>query len=514
MRKTSRTLFVALCLVAAATLAACIGHVAADHHGTTGTADVYPARITGVKTLETGRIEIRLVHEKTGDFDAAEAVTGAFKLRENGIAQNSLAVEAVPARETISRTIILADLSRSLSRRQFANFKRAALAFADRLKPGDTAALVTFHRKVYRELNFTSDRELLKKRIRALKQTGNRTMLYDALIEAHKMLADAPMRKAIVLYTDGKENASRVTMSDLIELYSANPVPLFVAGKHRSYALKRLIRLARVSGGDAFRADDGHDLAKVFHYLTRLRHREFILTYKTAQKPGATLDLEIDTGAPGQSLVRSYTIPTASWQAPPATENEKAGEKLFSAGLITSLRTHMPEILLSLIVLLLVAVIIMLFFRKQEITVKVENTMPQAFVAPDQMFPVAEKKSEMERAKLPLDYHHGWLVEKEGPHTGRKYRINWHTVTLGFSDDNSIVIDDNTVSPRHAKIEREARKFVLYDLMSETGTNLNGKKLLRPKELNDFDEIGLGRTKLIFRKSSASFEKSNRGAAD
>jgi hypothetical protein len=26
--------------------------------------------------------------------------------------------------------------------------------------------------------------------------------------------------------------------------------------------------------------------------------------------------------------------------------------------------------------------------------------------------------------------------------------------------------------------------------------------MLRPKELNDFDEIGLGRTKLIFRKSS------------
>ena len=168
----------------------------------------------------------------------------------------------------------------------------------------------------------------------------------------------------------------------------------------------------------------------------------------------------------------------------------------------------MPEILLSLIVLLLVAVIIMLFFRKQEITVKVENTMPQAFVGPEQMLPLADKKSENDRAKLPLDYHHGWLVEKEGPHTGRKYRLNWHTVTLGFSDDNSVVIDDNTVSPRHAKIEREGRKFILFDLLSETGTTLNGKKLLRPKELNDFDEIGLGRTKLIFRKSSAPLEKS------
>ena len=162
----------------------------------------------------------------------------------------------------------------------------------------------------------------------------------------------------------------------------------------------------------------------------------------------------------------------------------------------------MPEILLSLIALLLIAVIVMLFFRRQEISVKVENVAPQAFIAPDDMAPLPERKSENNKAKLPLDYHHGWLVEKEGPHTGRKYKLNWHVVTLGFADDNSIVIDDNTVSARHAKIERQAKKFVLFDLMSENGTYLNGKKLLRPKELNDFDEIGLGRTRLIFRKSS------------
>lgn len=182
--------------------------------------------------------------------------------------------------------------------------------------------------------------------------------------------------------------------------------------------------------------------------------------------------------------------------------NEPAAEKPFAAGILMSLRMHMPEILLSLIALLLIAVIIMLFFRRQEISVKVENVAPQAYIEPQDITQTLERKNDTNKAKLPLDYHHAWLVEKEGPHTGRKYKLNWHVVTLGFSDDNSIVIDDNTVSPRHAKIERQARKFVLFDLMSENGTYLNGKKMLRPKELNDFDEIGLGRTKLIFRKSS------------
>jgi hypothetical protein len=160
-------------------------------------------------------------------------------------------------------------------------------------------------------------------------------------------------------------------------------------------------------------------------------------------------------------------------------------------------------------VLLLVAVIIMLFFRRQEITVKVENTPNHAFLQAENIGLLPEKKIDTNKARLPLDYHHGWLVEKEGPHTGRKYKINWHSVTLGFADESSIVIDDNTVSPNHAKIARQDQKFVLFDLMSENGTFLNGKKLLRPKELNDFDEIGIGRTKLIFRKSATTYEKKN-----
>jgi hypothetical protein len=234
-----------------------------------------------------------------------------------------------------------------------------------------------------------------------------------------------------------------------------------------------------------------------FSCLTRLKAETYRLNYKTQAKAGSTIDIEIESGT-GQTLVRSYTVPTE------LPNNASGSEKLFSLPLSHNLRTHMPEILLSLIVLLLIAVIVMLFFRRQEINVKIENLQPPAIITERGISTDAAKKHDLNKAKLPLDYHHGWLVEKEGPHTGRKYKINWHVVTLGFSDDNSIVIEDNTVSSRHAKIERDGKNFVLYDLLSESGTYLNGKKLLRPKELSDFDEIGLGRTKLIFRKGTAS----------
>ena len=127
------------------------------------------SRLDSVRTLESGQIEIRLISEKAGDFDSEPAGAAAFKLRENGIAQESLSIEKLPALNETSRTVILADLSRSLGRRQFANFKKAALAFVDKLKPGDLVALITFHRKVYREVNFTADKELLKRKISGLR---------------------------------------------------------------------------------------------------------------------------------------------------------------------------------------------------------------------------------------------------------------------------------------------------------------------------------------------------------
>lgn len=465
------------------------------------------ARITSLKQLGDGRIEARVQAATTGEAEpGANEVAASFKLKENGVLQESLSVEKADA-ETGSRTVLLADLSRSLSRRQFADYKKAALTFVERLRPGDMVALVTFDRRVYRLVNFTSDREILKSRIRRLRQSGSRTMLYDAVLEAHKMLRDVPQQRAIVVYTDGKENASRVVIGDLIELFTANPVPLFVAGRYRSFSLKQMIRLARISGGDAFKAHDTHDLDKVFRYLGRLKSQDFRLTYASRQKPGSALDIEIESSLSAANLVRSYTLPhNPAASLADATKNTE-NSNLYAGSWPAEIRRHMPEILLSLIVILLIAVIIMLFFRRQEINVKVENTNPPAYVAPEDFSLMPGRKVAQTKAKLPIDYHHGWLVEKEGPHTGRKYRINWHNITIGFAEDNSIVIDDSTVSGRHAKIERQKQKFVLYDLMSEHGTYLNGKKLLRPKELNDFDEITLGRTKLIFRKSAATYER-------
>lgn len=96
-------------------------------------------------------------------------------------------------------------------------------------------------------------------------------------------------------------------------------------------------------------------------------------------------------------------------------------------------------------------------------------------------------------------YQKAVLIQKEGPSPGRQYNVYGHETLIGRLETNHLVIWDNSLSPVHARIKNIQNRFVLYDMLSHSGVFLNGKKLLRPKVLYDFDEILLGKTLLIFR---------------
>ncbi|MCB1141822.1 MAG: FHA domain-containing protein [Leptospiraceae bacterium] len=96
-------------------------------------------------------------------------------------------------------------------------------------------------------------------------------------------------------------------------------------------------------------------------------------------------------------------------------------------------------------------------------------------------------------------YEKAFFIQKEGPNPGRQYNITLEEVYIGKATDNDLILIDNTVSDKHAKIKIIRGVHYLYDLVSNRGTYVNGKKLLRPKALSDFDEIRLGKTLLLFR---------------
>ncbi len=164
-------------------------------------------------------------------------------------------------------------------------------------------------------------------------------------------------------------------------------------------------------------------------------------------------------------------------------------------------------ITLILVLIILLAIIIVIIIRNSgRILLQPPGTM-----APEPWRPSAlenwtrSDQQPVQRTLTPDDpeyaYSRAWLLQKDGPETGKKFPIFWEELTLGRDEENTIVIKDDAVSPKHARIKRVRDTYLLFDLISENGTLLNGKKLLRPRPLHDWDEIRIGRTILIFRGS-------------
>ena len=77
------------------------------------------------------------------------------------------------------------------------------------------------------------------------------------------------------------------------------------------------------------------------------------------------------------------------------------------------------------------------------------------------------------------------------------YPMSGDIVTIGRGQNNDIVFLDPKVSRNHAKLEREGDKYILRDLGSFNGTQVNGK-MIKESELKHGDEVVIGAAKLIF----------------
>ena len=88
---------------------------------------------------------------------------------------------------------------------------------------------------------------------------------------------------------------------------------------------------------------------------------------------------------------------------------------------------------------------------------------------------------------------------------GRKamqvYDLDKETILIGREDDADIVIDNPSVSRKHAQIKKEASGWVVQDLGSSNGTFLHGEKITAPQPVKEGDEIGFGKFSVVFGKA-------------
>ncbi|MBK9696450.1 MAG: FHA domain-containing protein [Propionibacteriaceae bacterium] len=100
------------------------------------------------------------------------------------------------------------------------------------------------------------------------------------------------------------------------------------------------------------------------------------------------------------------------------------------------------------------------------------------------------KVSRRKARKLPKT-----LVVTHGPQAGQTRPLD-EPILIGRAADCALLLDDDYVSTRHARIVRKADGCVVEDLGSTNGTFVNNQRIVTPTAFGIGDTIRIGRTLL------------------
>lgn len=215
-----------------------------------------------------------------------------FVVTDNGVAQ---AVRLMDLETQPFSAVLAFDASTSVSGGKLEQLRAAAQAFAARLGPRDTAALVTFSQKIKLRQPPTLDRDALRGALLGI-SPGGLTALVDAVFFCLKR-GWGPGRPLIVLFTDGADNASFLSNEELLraarestallqvvgssERPPEQPQPLSNAAPRRDepgYAY--LLRRAAETTGGAFWWADSDALGPAFLKVLEAANARYLLAYE------------------------------------------------------------------------------------------------------------------------------------------------------------------------------------------------------------------------------------------
>lgn len=201
---------------------------------------------------------------------------------------------------------LLMDVSGSVQGR-FTFEKEAATGFLQHIiRPGfDKAFVVGFNKESHLSQDFTDSVPALAAGVQRLSNGGG-TALYDAIYKAckEKLLLDHPdhpIRKAIIVVSDGEDNQSEVTRGQAIEMAQRAGVLIYAISTDDSGLILRgdkvLEDLASATGGRAFFPYRMKDITHSFAAIEDELRSQYDVSYKPADfsADGRYRSIEITT---------------------------------------------------------------------------------------------------------------------------------------------------------------------------------------------------------------------------
>ena len=160
----------------------------------------------------------------------------------------------------------------------------------------DRVLFATFDDQVTLRQDFTDRLELLDRAVFAVKKTGEKTALYDAIWQfCDEKMRSAQGRRALVVITDGDDTYSRADINDAIDIAQRTETTIFAistkaglsgsvpgveAGTTKDHGDKGLDRLCEETGGIAFFTGDMLSLERSFTKIANELRSQYLITYR------------------------------------------------------------------------------------------------------------------------------------------------------------------------------------------------------------------------------------------
>jgi VWFA-related protein len=206
-----------------------------------------------------------------------------FEVFEDGREQviHSFQMEDSPA--TVGLVI---DNSGSMTRKRAAVIT-AASTFLRASNPDDEIFIVNFNERTWLGLpapvRFTNDKQVLETALDRTRAIG-RTALYDAVARGLSHLEEGTrQRKALVVLSDGGDNASRLDAKEMIRLIQSSTATIYAIGIYDVFAKDKnpgvVKDIARAGGGESYFPSNLSDLPDIWVRIANGIRGQYTLGY-------------------------------------------------------------------------------------------------------------------------------------------------------------------------------------------------------------------------------------------
>lgn len=160
--------------------------------------------------------------------------------------------------------------------------KEAVKGFLRTLRPEDSSTLIAFNDSLFTLARRETDPAARERAVDRLAPWGG-TALYDALLRGMELLSKQKGRKALVVFTDGEDQSSLASVTQVERRLETSDAPVYVIGQGRGTdtpELQRIIRhISGLSGGRSFHTNRQDELEQAFAEIAEELSNQYLLAY-------------------------------------------------------------------------------------------------------------------------------------------------------------------------------------------------------------------------------------------